>query len=339
MKAIILNKTGGPEVLVPIEVNEPKAGKGEVKIKIHFAGINYAEILSRKGLYGWAGKRPYILGMEASGVIDELGVGVSNFAVGQKVVVGTKSGTYAEKIVIPEEHVTPILENYTMEENASFLVNYMTAWVLLVKMAKITPGDKVLITAAAGGVGTAAVQIASHYGCAVYGMAGSEEKIKLINSLGAAQGYNYRDPDCFKRLIEDTAGVDVVLEMVGGGVFKKSVNIVNPFGRVVVAGFASLDLKKWNPLSWIKTWQDIPRVKVGDLAKKSIAVMSAHLGYLLEDEPQQMEDILRDLKEFALKYKIKPIVGKVFPFDQASQAHQYIESRQSVGKVLLKIGA
>lgn len=338
MKAIVLNKTGGPELLVPSEVQEPIPGRGEVCIKINYAGINYAEILSRKGLYGWAGKRPYILGMEASGVIDELGAGVSKFKIGQKVIVGTKSGTYAEKIVVPEERVTTVLENYTMEENASFLVNYMTAWVLLVKMAKITSGDKVLITAAAGGVGTAAVQIAARYGCRVYGMAGSEEKIKLIKSLNATEGYNYCDQDCFKRLVEDTGGVDVVLEMVGGQVFKKSLDIVNPFGRVVVAGFASLDLKKWNPLSWIQTWQDIPRVKVGDLARKSIAVMSSHLGYLLEEEPQQMEDILSDLKEFVLKHNIKPIIGKVFQFEDASLAHRHIESRQSVGKVLLKIG-
>jgi NADPH:quinone reductase-like Zn-dependent oxidoreductase len=338
MKAIVLNKTGGPELLVPTEVKDPEPGKGEVSVKIDYAGINYAEILSRKGLYGWAGKRPYILGMEASGVVEALGESVSKVKKGQKIMVGTKSGAYAEKIVVPQERVALALENYTMEENASFLVNYMTAWILLVKMAKITPGDKVLITAAAGGVGTAAVQIASRYGCSVYGMAGSEEKINLIRSLGASGGYNYRDPDCFKRLLEDTVGVDVVLEMVGGQVFKKSVNVVNPFGRVVVAGFASLDLKKWNPLSWIKTWRDIPRVKVGDLAKKSIAVMSSHLGYLLEEEPGQMEDVLKDLKNFVEKHDIKPIIGKVFQFEDASLAHRYIESRQSFGKVLLKIG-
>ncbi len=337
MKAIVLNKTGGPELLVATDVKEPKPENGEVSIKTEYVGINYAEILSRKGLYGWAGKRPYILGMEASGVVNELGAGVSKFLVGQKVMVGTKNGTYAEKIVVPQECVAPILENYTMEENAAFLVNYMTAWVSLAKMAKVSPGDKVLITAAAGGVGTAAVQIASRYGCSVYGMAGSEEKINLIKSLGASDGYNYRDADCFKRLLEDTSGVDVVLEMVGGQVFKKSLDIVNPFGRVVVAGFASLDLKKWNPVSWIKTWRDIPRVKVGDLAKKSIAVMSSHLGYLLEEEPEQMEDILNDLKKFVEQHDIKPIIGKVFSFNDAPEAHKYIESRKSVGKVLLKI--
>lgn len=338
MKAIVLSKTGGPEILVPTEINEPKPSKGEVLVKIEYAGINYADILSRKGLYGWVGKRPYILGMEASGIIEELGEGVSSFKIGQKVIVGTKSGAYAEKIVVPQQRVALAPDIYTMEENASFLVNYMTAWVLLIKMAKITLGDKVLITAAAGGVGSAAVQIASKLGCKVYAMAGSEEKIKLAKSLGAAEGYNYRNSNCFKSLLADTSGVDVVLEMVGGQIFKKSLNVINPFGRLVVAGFASLDLKKWNPVSWIRTWQDIPRVNVGDLAKKSIAVMSSHLGYLLEDEPKQMENTLKDLIEFVKTHKIKPIIGKVFLFDQVSEAHRYIESRQSVGKVLLKIG-
>ena len=339
MKAIVLSKIGGPELLVPIEVKEPKPGKAEVRIKIHYAGINYAEILSRKGLYGWALKRPYILGMEACGTIDELGSGVSNLKVGQKVMVGTKCGTYAEKIIVPKERVVPVLDNYSMEESASFLVNYMTAWVCLVKMAKISSVDSVLITAAAGGVGTAAVQIASRMGCRVYGMAGSEEKIELIKSYGALGGYNYRDPNCFIDLMGDTGGVDVVLEMVGGSVFKKSLDVLNPFGRLVVAGFASLDLNKWNPLSWIQTWRDIPRVNVGRLAQKSVAVMSSHLGYLLEEEPKQMEYILSDLKDFVKKHDIKPLIGKVFPFEEASQAHNYIESRKSYGKVLLKIGS
>lgn len=339
MKAIVLSKTGAPEVLVPIEVKEPEPAKGEVRVKINYAGINYAEILSRKGLYGWALKRPYILGMEASGTIDKLGSGISNLKVGQKVMVGTKCGTYAEKIIVPKERVVPVLDNYSMEESASFLVNYMTAWVSLIKMAKISPGEKVLVTAAAGGVGTAAVQIASCLGCEVYGMAGSEEKIELIRSFGALSGYNYRDHNCFIDLLGDTGGVDVVLEMVGGTVFKKSLNVLNPFGRLVVAGFASLDLKKWNPLSWIQTWRDIPRVNIGKLAQKSAAIMSSHLGYLLEEEPEQMEYILSDLKEFVKKHDIKPVIGEVFPFDRASQAHQYIESRQSYGKVLLKIGS
>ena len=146
-------------------------------------------------------------------------------------------------------------------------------------------------------------------------------------------------PECFKELIKDTGGVDIVLEMVGGEVFKKGLDVLNPFGRIVVTGFASLDLKKWNPLSWIKIWRDIPRVDVGKLAKKSIAVMSSHVGYLLEEEPDEMDIILSDLKDFVKKHDIKPVIGKIFPFDEASEAHRYIESRKSFGKVLLRMSA
>jgi NADPH:quinone reductase-like Zn-dependent oxidoreductase len=337
MKAIELNKFGGPNVLVTSEVPDPKPKRGEVLVKVSFAGINYAEILSRKGLYGWAPKPPYILGMECSGVIEQVGEAVDGSRVGQKVMAGAKYGAYAEKIAVAEENALPLINGFSLEEGASFLVNYLTAWVSLFEMAKVRPGEKVLITAAAGGVGTAAVQLASCAGCEVYGMAGSRDKLELVRSLGATEGFNYRDPDCFKQLIVASGGVDVVLEVVGGKVFRRGLDALNPFGRMVVAGFASLDLNKWNPLSWLKTWRDMPKVKVGRLAERSIAVMSSHLGYLLEREPGRMGQLYTDLSDFVVKHDIKPIVGKVFPFSQAGEAHEYIESRKSVGKVLLKL--
>lgn len=338
MRAIELKKYGGPEVLVPAVVRDPAPDRGEVLIRTSFAGLNYAEILSRKGLYGWAPKLPYVLGMECSGVIEEVGEGVDPSRIGQRVMAGAKCGAYAEKITVLERNALPLIEGFGMEDGASFLVNYMTAWVSLFNMAKVQAGEKVLITAAAGGVGTAAVQLASRAGCEVYGMAGSARKIDLIKSLGAREGFNYRNSDCFKDLLAHSGGVDVVLEMVGGAVFRRSLQVLNPFGRIVVAGFASLDLNKWNPLSWIKTWRDIPRAHVGELAQRSIAVMSSHLGYLLEREPEKMEQVYTGLKHFVLEHDVKPVIGKVFPFNQASDAHEYIESRKSTGKVLLRIG-
>ncbi len=337
MRAIELKKYGGPEVLVPSVVKDPVPGKGEVLVRTSFAGINYAEILSRKGLYGWAPKLPYILGMECSGVIEDVGDGVDPSRIGQRVMAGAKYGAYAEKITVPERNALPLIEGFGMEEGASFPVNYMTAWVSLFNMARVRPGERVLITAAAGGVGTAAVQLASRAGCIVYGMAGNARKIDLIKSLGAAEGINYRNPDCFKDLLALSGGVDVVLEMVGGAVFRRSVYVLNPFGRIVVAGFASLDLDKWNPLSWIKTWRDIPRADVGELARRSVAVMSSHLGHLLDREPEKMEQVYKELSSFVIEHDIKPVIGKVFPFDQAGNAHGYIESRESSGKVLLRI--
>ncbi len=334
MKAIILKKTGKPHVLAPETVPDPAPAAGEVLVEMAYAGINYAEILSRKGLYGWAIKRPYILGMEGSGVISAVGDGVDSNRVGEKVVVGTQYGCYAEKIALPAERAIPAVDHFSMAENAAFVVNYMTAWISLNQMAKLQKGETLLITAAAGGVGTAAVQIASKMGAKVYGLAGSQEKIDFLKELGATDAFNYRESDCFEKLKAATGGLDVVLEMVGGDVFKQAYAMLNPFGRLTLAGFASLDLKKWNPFSWWKTWRDIPRANFSDLAHKSVAVMASHIGYLLDD-PERMMAIYNDLAAFVTRHKIRPIIGKTFPFDAVADAHTFIESRKSIGKVLL----
>jgi NADPH2:quinone reductase len=335
MNAVVLKKIGKPAVLKLSEVPEPIPGKGEVLVRLHFSGINYAEILSRKGLYGWAVKRPYIPGMEGSGIIEAVGEGVDPSRVGEKVMIGTKNGCYAEKVSVAQEQAIPAISHFTMEENAAFLVNYMTAWVSLFSLARLQADETVLITAAAGGVGTAAVQLASKSGCKVYGLAGNQEKVDYLKSLGARGAFNYRKEDCFEKLREINNGFDVILEMVGGEVYKESFKLLNPLGRLVVAGFAGLDLKKWNPLSWWRTWRDIPRVNLMRLAQISAAVMSSHLGYLLRD-PALMRTILEDLKEFIVKKNIRPIIGKIFPFEQVAEAQAFIESRRSVGKVLLR---
>jgi NADPH:quinone reductase len=338
MKAIVLRKNGGPGVLRIEEVKEPLPGKEEVLVSVCFAGVNYAEILSRKGIYGWAPKKPYIPGMECSGVIEKAGEGVDESRMGETVMVGSKYGCYAEKIVVPATNAVPVIDGFSMEENASFLVNYMTAWVALFKMAKVCSGEKLLVTAAAGGVGTAAIQLASRAGCEVYGMAGNPEKIELIKSLGAAGGFNYREPGCFQNLIEAAGGVDAVIEMVGGEVFRRSLDSLNPFGRLVITGFACLDLKKLSPLSWLRTWRDIPRVNAGLMAQRSIAVMSSHLGYLLDREPDMMTEIFVELRDFVMEHGVRPVVSRIFKLDETDKAHEYIESRKSFGKVLLKVG-
>jgi NADPH2:quinone reductase len=339
MKAIVLRKTGRPEVLSVTEANEPRPGRGEVLVSVSFAGVNYAEILSRKGLYGWAPKRPYILGMECSGVIEAVGEGVSPSRIGERVMAGAKHGCYAERIAVPGTSAVPVPAGYSMEEGAAFLVNYMTAWVCLFRMARLQAGEKLLVTAAAGGVGTAAVKLASSAGVEVYGMAGSAEKCVLVESLGAVRCFNYRNEDAFKELLSETGFVAAVLEVVGGKVYRRSLDVLTPFGRVVVAGFACLDLDWRNPLSWFRTWRDIPRANVGMMAERSIAVMSSHLGFLLDREPGVMTDVYAALEKFALENGIRPVVGKVFPLEDASSAHAYVESRKSTGKVLLKVGA
>ena len=336
MQAYILKSSGKPSVLKLTEVPDPVPGKGEVLIQMKYIGINYAEIMSRKGLYGWAPKRPYILGMEGSGVITEAGDGVEKERIGQEVMVGTQYGCYAEKIVVPQERAIPCIPDYSLEESAAFLVNYMTAWMALFELAKIQKNEKILISPAAGGVGTAALQLASKLGCEVYGLAGSQEKINYIKTLGGKEGFNYREIDCFDKLIKETNGIDVIVEMVGGKIYKESFKNLNPLGRLVVIGFASFDIKWWNPVSWYKTLRDIPRMKIMPLAEKSAGIMASHLGYLLKN-PDLMMKVYHRLKEFIIEKNIKPEIGKTFSFDQAAQAHEFIESRKSTGKIILKV--
>ncbi len=338
MQAYLLTRHGKPGVLKLVQVKAPEPGEGQVRVRLHTIGLNYAEVLSRKGLYGWAPRRPYIPGMEGYGEIEAIGRNVENRVVGEKVIVGAQSGCYAEKVVVPAHQALPAFASFSAEENAAFAVNYMTAWVALFKMARLQPTDVVLVTAAAGGVGTAAVQLAKHFGCHVIGLAGSQAKIDVLHHLGVDQAINYRQQDFAAaiRSSKDFRGVDVVLETVGGEVYKKCLGLLNPFGRVVIMGFASLNLKKWNPLSWWRTWRDLPKANVQKMAEGSYGVLSSHLGYLLP-HPQRLLEIWDQLTAFVIEQKIRPVVGRVFAFDELPAAHAFMESRQSYGKIVLRL--
>lgn len=338
MRAIVLDRHGRPEVLRVRDVPDPVPGPGEVLVRIEAIGVNFAEVLSRKGLYGWAPPIPYTPGMEATGTIDALGPAVQRRAVGERVIVGAKHGAYAEKIVVPERQAWPALPGFSIEENAAFAVNYLTAWVALIEMARLRPGDRVLVTAAAGGVGTAAVQIATRFGCATVGLAGSDAKLETIRALGAEAAVNYRGAR-FEERLRAAAGperFDVVLEVVGGGVLRAVWPVLAPFGRVVVAGFASLALQRWNPLSWARTWRDLPRADIRSLAPASHGLLATHIGYLLDDPPR-LERVWGELLAFAKAHAIRPLVGADFSFDDMPEAHRLMESRRSMGKIVVRV--
>lgn len=307
-----------------------------MKIKVKILGLNYAEILSRKGQYNWAPKKPYVPGMEGFGEIIEIGDGVQSVKVGDEVIFGTQFGAYAEYVSVPEYMAFKKIAEFSDEENAAYLVNFMTAWISLINMCRMKPSDKVLIQAAAGGVGTAAVQIAKKYGCKVFGTAGNDEKLKLLDDLGIDLAINYRSADFYKILKEKEGGVDIVLEVVGGDVFKKSIELLNPFGRLIVTGYASIPLVRWNPWTWWLTWKHAPKVNIMKMAQGSYGILASHIGYLIENR-EVVHQNWNEMKEFVLKHDIRPIVGAVYNFDEMAQAHSFIESRQSHGKVLVKV--
>ncbi|MEO9485178.1 MAG: zinc-binding dehydrogenase [Ekhidna sp.] len=335
MKAYRLRKIGKPKVLKIEDIPEPNPKANELKIKIETIGINYAEILSRKGQYSWAPKKPYVMGMECYGEVVTLGSEASKFKIGDKVIVGQQYGSYAEYVCAPEHLCFPAFDTFSSEENAAYLVNFMTAWVALKKLCRVEAGERVLIQAAAGGVGTAAVQIGNALGCKVYGTASKDDKLKLIEQLGGTP-VNYRKKDFYDEIMNDGGKVNCVLETVGGDVFKKSLKLLDSFGRLVVIGFASMNLKIWNPISWVKTYLDAPKVNMMNMAIESKGVFASHIGYLTENE-KLTSDIWEELHTFTIDNNLKPIVGKVFDFSNLPEAHSFIESRDSVGKIVIRL--
>jgi NADPH:quinone reductase-like Zn-dependent oxidoreductase len=337
MRAIPLDRTGPPSVLRVQAMADPVPRYGEVVVRIRRIGINYAEILSRKGLYGWAPRRPYIPGMEASGEIESTGPGVDHALAGKRVIVAAQYGCYAERIAVPLEHALMAIDDFSIEENAAFAVNYMTAWIALFEMARLRPADTVLVTAAAGGVGTAAVQLASAFGCRVLGAVGSAAKIDTVRPLGASHAFEYTALEDEVRHATDGRGVDVALELVGSGVYRTAYRSLAPLGRVVIAGFASRPaLQRWNPLSWYRTWRAMPKPYLMEMLQRSLAVASTHIGYLLP-ERELVQSLWSDLTKFRAAHGIRPIIGAQFDFDEMPQAHAFIESRRSVGKVIVRI--
>jgi NADPH:quinone reductase-like Zn-dependent oxidoreductase len=338
MRAIVLDRHGRPEVLRVRAVPDPVPGAGEVRVRLEAIGVNFAEVLSRKGQYDWAPAIPYIPGMEGTGAIDLLGAGVEGRAMGERVTVGAQCGAYAEWIVVPERQALPAIADFSTEENAALAVNYLTAWVALMEMARLRRTDRVLVTAAAGGVGTAAIQIATRFGCATVGLAGSDAKLEAIRALGAEAAVNYRRSgfEAGLRRAAGPAGFDVVLEVVGGEVFRAVWPVLAPFGRVVVAGFASLALQRWNPLSWLRTWRDLPKADIRSLAPASHGLLATHLGYLLADPPR-LARMWKALTEFVAVHRIRPVVGARFSLDDMAEAHRLLESRQSVGKIVVRV--
>ena len=365
MRAWMLRRSGGPEVLRLEDVPVPEPGPGQVRVRVARIGVNYAEVLSRKGLYSWAPSRPYVPGMEASGVVEAVGPGVER-APGEPVLCGMQSGAYAEYVVVPEAAALPTLPHQTDAENAAVAVNFMTAWVALVEMARLRPRDRVAVTAAAGGVGTAAVQIAVAHGCPVIGLAGSAAKLERVQALGTARTVDYRADGWTEAfdgaltglgarrrhpsprgdgittdardvsMAERAPGLDVVLELVGADVFRACRRRLAPFGRLVVAGYAALDYRWWNPWSWWTAWKGAPRMDVSAAARDSVGVLATHVGYLLPDEAR-LTAVWSALTDFAAAHDLRPVVGATYAFEDLPEAHRLMESRRSVGKILVEL--
>lgn len=331
MRAILLSRYGGADVLRIAEVPKPEPRPGEVRVRVRVIGVNFAEVLSRRGLYGWAPRLPYIPGMEAFGEIDAVAADVATHRIGDPAIVGTQFGSYAEFVCVPAARALPPPRGFSPEQSAAFAVNFLTAWIGLMEMARLRASDTLLVTSAAGGVGSAAVQIAAKLGARVIGAAG-RGKQEAVRSFGAAAALDYDDRAWHASLGE----VDVVLEMAGGAVYRTALRHLAPMGRIVMAGASHAFPRTRNPLARLAALRDLPRPSILDMLRHSYGVMSFHAGWLLD--AGRVHEQWRDLVRFTEEHRLAPVIAEELPFERMSDAHRLLEERRNVGKVIVRVG-
>ncbi len=304
MRAVVLTGTGGPEQLSVQEVPEPAAGEGAAIVDVRACGINFADVLVRLGRYPQMPELPAVLGSEIAGELD--GVRVMGF-------VRTEGGGYAERAAVDRRWLLALPANASFAEGAAFPMAFLTAWIPLTQLLKVAFGARVLVTAAAGAVGTAAIQLVKVLNGQPVAAVGSEEKLEVTRSLGAVEAVTYAG-------IGELEPVDAVFDLVGGDVFATSLSLLKPMGTAVAVGYAG------------GLWQDVsPTWLVG----RNIGVHGFYLGRLIGRNPDLVEQAARDVLRLWEGGIVRPIVGAEFPLEQAGEAHRLIEERKTTGKVVL----
>jgi NADPH:quinone reductase-like Zn-dependent oxidoreductase len=341
MRAVVLTGHGGPEVLEVQEHPDPPVGPGDVRIDVKASGLNFADTAARVGVYPDAPKPPCVLGYEVSGEVESVGDGVEWPSVGDRVVAGVRFGGHAERIVVPAGQVLPLPDRFTFEQGAAVPVNYVTAYCGLVVMAGVKEGERVLIHAAGGGVGTAAVQIARLHGAEIFGTA-SASKHDAIRELGVAHPIDYRAQDFEAEVNRITGGegIDIAFDALGPSSFRKDYRLLRPGGRLVMYGVA--DLQEGTSRSVAAIARGLARMPFATLPWwKSLSLLNENKGVfglnMLHwwDREGDVSRITGPLVEQLEAGELEPIIAESFPFDRAGDAHRFIAERRNVGKVVL----
>jgi NADPH:quinone reductase-like Zn-dependent oxidoreductase len=339
MRAAVVTKFGPPEVLQVQEMPVPQPRPGEVLIRTKAIGLNFAELVMRMGYYPETPRPPFIPGIEISGVIDRVGTGVKGLSRGDRVMSLMKRGGYAEYVTAPAEHVIPLPRTMPFEHGATLGVAYFTAYHGLVTLANVQKGETVLQHAAAGGVGTAAIQLAKLRGAEVFATAGSPQKLEIARQHGADHLINYREEDFASVIRRETNGygVNVVMDSVGGTVFRHGWKLLAPMGRYVLYGFAALvgerRIRKWAVL---KECAAVPLLYPPALLARNVGIFCFNL-FFLTQKVGYFAGVARTLLNLYRAKHIKPVVGRTFPFDQIADAHAFLQSRASFGKVVVMV--
>lgn len=336
MRQIWIRRAGPPEVLELREAPDPEPGEGEVRIRVAASGVNFADISARIGLYPDAPPIPCVVGYEVAGTIDAAGPGAEQ-RVGERVVALTRFGGYSDLVCVPSELALPVPRGASLEVAAAVPVNYLTAWLMLVELGNVHADHTVLVHAAAGGVGQAAVQICRSRGARIIGTASASKHARL-REAGVAHCIDYRTQDFEVEVMRETEGlgVDIVLDAVGGQSYAKSYRCLRHLGRLFMFGassFAPDTRRRLWPV--IKGLIQTPRFRPFDMLDQNRGVFGVNLGHLWHERERcraMFEVVLDEVGAGTLT----PVIDRVFDFTAAAEAHAYIQARQNFGKVLLR---
>jgi len=336
MKQVILTKYGPPEVLQVKDFENPQPKPNEIRIKVHYAGINFAEIMARMKLYPGGPKPGAVLGGEVSGVVDKIGNDIKDIEVGQNVIGLSMKGSYTSYVCLEPKSIIPIPKNFKLDEAATFPVIYITAYMMMFDLGNLQDGDTFLIHGAGGGVGTAAIQLAKTKDVKIIGTC-SSWKHNRLKDMGVDKCIDYTTDDVEKEVMEYTngKGVDLIIDPVGAKNWKISYKVLGRMGKLIIYGDQNfVKGEKLNPLVAFKELMSMPKYKPTDLMAFNKTVMGYHLGRFQGYE-WKVKRSVKNLIAMINDNDIHPIIDNIFPFEKAADAHRHIQNRKNFGKVLL----
>ncbi|NIM51983.1 MAG: zinc-binding dehydrogenase [Gemmatimonadales bacterium] len=337
--AILIQRHGPPEVLVQRDVALRQLGPHDVHLRVHAAGVNFADLLMRAGLYGTVPPRPYSPGFEVAGEIARVGAEVDEWREGERAVALMRYGGYARDVVVPTQQLFRYPDTLTPVEAAAIPVVFLTAWVCLFEAGNARAGETTLILGAGGGVGTAAVQLAVRRGLRAVGTAGDSRKRAFVtDDLGAAACFNSRGEweDEVRRLVGER-GIDLALDPVGGRATAACRRLLAPLGRLVFYGLSEAMPRRRR--SWVRAawaWLRTPRFHPASLVGANVGVFGVHLLHLQAKEPM-LRPALEAILQGVTEGEWRPVVDQVFSLDDtgAVEAHHHLHARRNLGKVVL----
>jgi synaptic vesicle membrane protein VAT-1 len=336
MRQIVTTTTGGIDVLKVQQKPDPTPRDDQLVIRVRAAGLNFADILSRQGLYPDSPPKPVVMGYEVSGVVEAVGKDVDSSLVGKPVAAMTRFGGQSELVAVKAMQVFEKPDKLTFEQAAAIPVNYLTAYALLLVMGSLHKGESVLIHNAGGGVGLAAIDIAKKIGAVTYGTS-SPGKHKFLAERGLDHAIDYRNQDWLPVLKEMTngRGVDLVIDPIGGAHWKKSYAALRATGRLGMFGISTVSANGLSgKLNMLKAAIQTPRFHPFGLLNKNRGVFGLNLGHMWH-EPEKVAVWMRELLRGVEEGWVNPYVDRAFPFDEAGAAHRYLEERKNIGKVVL----